>query len=255
MLPIIEVFGKALPLYAICALIGILVAGFAFCIYVKRQGYDNNFAILFLFAVAGGVLLGGSLLFGLTNLDKFYLFGEDSGFWHAVTTVFGGSVFYGGLIGGCVTGLIFMKYAKLPSSVYMDGCAFWAPLFHAFARVGCFFAGCCYGIECDFGFAAHGNEYTAIGEVRRFPVQLLESLENLLVFGLIVFLMKKGVQKGRLFYIYLLSYSVLRFGNEFLRGDEIRGFIFGISTSQFISILIFILSLSLLWHTNLKKKN
>jgi len=69
-----------------------------------------------------------------------------------------------------------------------------------------------------------------------------------------VFLMKKGIQKGRLFYIYLLSYSVLRFINEFLRGDEIRGFVLGISTSQLISILIFIASLSLLIYTNLKKK-
>ena len=67
-----------------------------------------------------------------------------------------------------------------------------------------------------------------------------------------VFLMKKGIQKGRLFYIYLLSYSVLRFINEFLRGDEIRGFVLGISTSQLISILIFIASL--LIYTNLKKK-
>ena len=34
-------------------------------------------------------------------------------------------------------------------------------------------------------------------------------------------------------------YPVVRFTLEFFRGDEIRGFLFGLSTSQNISILLF----------------
>ena len=257
MLPVIEIFGKELSMYMLCALVGGLVAGISFCMYIGKCGYDDNKAILFIFTLIGGVVVGGSLLYAITNADKFYLLGEAEdfvGFWKVVLHLFGGSVFYGGLIGAIIAGSIFIKCAKLPRETYMDGCAFMAPLFHAFARVGCFFAGCCYGVESDFGFAAHGNQVTDIGEVSRFPVQLLETLENLLIFGFIVLLLKKRIQKGRLFYIYLLCYSVFRFINEFFRGDKIRGFIFGISTSQFISILIFIAAVSLLVYENVKKK-
>jgi phosphatidylglycerol:prolipoprotein diacylglycerol transferase len=38
----------------------------------------------------------------------------------------------------------------------------------------------------------------------------------------------------------------VRFFDEFLRGDEIRGFIFGLSTSQFISIFVEIFALGML---------
>jgi len=45
--------------------------------------------------------------------------------------------------------------------------------------------------------------------------------------------------RGRLLALYLLIYPVGRFFLEFLRGDDYRGFLFGLSTSQIISILVF----------------
>ncbi|MBO5262450.1 MAG: prolipoprotein diacylglyceryl transferase [Clostridia bacterium] len=257
MFPVFELFGKEIPLYAIFALIGIFVAGITFCVYIKKCGYDNNTAIVFLLILGVGVVIGGHLLFGITNISKFYLFGEAKAFGEFMktfATLFGGSVFYGGLLGACIAGLIFMKLVKVPKDVYLDGCAFFAPLFHAFARIGCFFAGCCYGIESSFGFICANNKYIDLGNVRRFPVQLLESMENFLIVGLIAILMKKKKLKGRLFYLYLLIYSVCRFINEFLRGDEIRGFVLGMSTSQFISIFIFAISVILLVITTQKSK-
>ena len=49
--------------------------------------------------------------------------------------------------------------------------------------------------------------------------------------------------KDKLIYVYMLIYPVVRFILEFLRGDEIRGFLFGLSTSQWISILLFVYAL------------
>ena len=115
---------------------------------------------------------------------------------------------------------------------------------HGFARIGCFLAGCCYGVECEFGFTAHGNDLVpAVNDVSRFPVQLLESLGCFLIFFLILYLYRKGKLTGRLLFVYLGVYAVLRFCDEFLRGDAIRGFIFGLSTSQFISIFMALISL------------
>ena len=227
--------------------------------YFLRPFAKSNYytAIVFLLILGVGVVIGGHILFGITNINKFYLLGKASSFGEFMKTLwalFSGTVFYGGLIGACIAGLIFMKLVKVPRDVYLDGCAFFAPLFHGFARIGCFFAGCCYGVESNFGFICANNKYVDLGNVRRFPVQLLESIENFLIVGLIAILMKKKKLKGRLFYLYLLIYSVCRFINEFLRGDEIRGFVLGMSTSQFISIFIFAISVILLVITTQKSK-
>jgi prolipoprotein diacylglyceryltransferase len=82
--------------------------------------------------------------------------------------------------------------------------------------------------------------------VNRFPVQLLEASLNLLLFAFLVILLKKGVMKGNLMWIYGSIYPVIRFFDEFLRGDAIRGFVFGLSTSQWISIFVFVLSVTMI---------
>ena len=149
----------------------------------------------------------------------------------------------------------YLKIKKADISTYLDNCALIAPLFHGIARIGCFFGGCCYGIESSFGFCAYGNTISDIGEVRRFPVQLLESLMNFLIVLLIYVLLKKELFKGKLFFIYLSVYAIIRFFDEFLRGDAIRGFVLGLSTSQFISIIIEIVALSILFVVPLIKKH
>lgn len=257
MLPTVEIFGRDMSMYAIFATVGILAAGFAFCRYVDKRGLDDNDAIIFMLIAAVGVLLGGHVLYTITNLDKLYLLLEIKGFKDFISTlsyVSGGSVFYGGLIGGIFAGGIYIRLKHLPKDIYLDGCAILAPMFHGFARIGCFFAGCCYGIESPFGFCAHGNELTGIGEVRRFPVQLLESLENFAIVILMLILLRKKKFSKYLFHLYLIIYAILRFINEFLRGDKIRGFIFGLSTSQFISIIIVVITVSLIIITVKKEK-
>ena len=78
-----------------------------------------------------------------------------------------------------------------------------------------------------------------INDVCRLPVQLIESVCNLLIFLLIFYLFQKRIMEKRLIFLYMLIYPVVRFTLEFFRGDEIRGFVFGLSTSQWISIFLF----------------
>ena len=246
MFPSFELFGRQISVYALFAIVGMLLAGYIFCRYIDKNGLDDNTGILFLLTSAIGVIVGGHTLYTITNLDKLYLFEscksmED--FLRALGTVSGGTVFYGGLIGACIFGLAFIKLNKLPIDVYTDGCSVLAPLFHCVARIGCFFAGCCYGIESNIGFVAPDNAITDIGDVRRFPIQLLESLENLLIALLMMYLIKQKKHKGDLFCLYLMIYAICRFINEFFRGDEIRGFVLGMSTSQLISIIVYLIAL------------
>ncbi len=249
MFPFINIFGRDISTYGIMSLIGIIVCGVFVCRAAKKRGHDDNDYIIFMLICAIGVMLGGHLLYGITKLDVLIEWLTN---WSKYTTsfddfinnavyVFGGSVFYGGLLGGMAAGIIYGRIKKLDLLEYSDICAPMVPLFHFFGRIGCFLGGCCYGIESSFGFTVHGNELNpTVNDVQRFPVQLLESLLNLLLFALLFYLLKNNKLKGRLFSLYIIVYAVIRFFDEFLRGDSYRGFILGLSTSQFISILTFV---------------
>lgn len=248
MFPVINILGRDASTYGLMALLGILVCGFFVCITAKKRGHDDNKYIIFLFVCAVGMLVGSHLLYAVTKIDAFIEWlthwskyvGTFGDFVNCVSYIFGGSVFYGGLIGGMAAGLIYGKIKKLDMAEYSDICAPMVPLFHFFGRIGCFLGGCCYGIECEFGFTVHGNELNpSINDVQRFPVQLLEAACNLIIFLVLWYLLRKGILKGRLFALYLIIYSVVRFFDEFLRGDAYRGFLFGLSTSQIISLLLF----------------
>ena len=264
MLPYLNIFGAEISTYMLCALIGILISGFYVCRTAKKRGHDNNDYIIFMLIFACGTLVGGHILFGITkfpviielfsNWSKYIKGFED--FVNCMSIIFGGSVFYGGLLGGMAVGIIYGRKKKLDLSEYSDICAPMVPLFHFFGRIGCFLGGCCYGIESPFGFTVHRNELVpTINDVQRFPVQLFEAGLNLALFFVLAHLLKKNKFKGGLFAIYLVIYSIIRFFDEFLRGDSYRGFLFGLSTSQIISIFIFIGAVIFLVVRNKKKIN
>lgn len=250
MYPVIDLFGKEFGSYAICAMVGFFLS--VLCAYKlgKKDNVHFEDLVLLFLAAAGGLVVGGHLLYGLTNIDKvvklFGLIGEVPflDFVTALGTLFGGMVFYGGFLGGIAGVWIFTRLSKdIPKEHTMDLYAVTVPLFHTFGRIGCFLGGCCYGIESSFGFTVHGNTYSPdINDVQRFPVQLVEAGLNLAIFFVLLTLYRSGRFKKRLIYLYMLIYPPVRFLLEFLRGDAIRGFLFGLSTSQWISMILFAIS-------------
>lgn len=246
MYPVIEILGKQIGTYLLLALAGAFLAGTIFCVLINKRGLNDNQAIAFLLFAALGALVGSHILYAvvnykyipaLLNSNSLQEFGNNLMLW------IGGAVFYGGLIGAAVAGGITIKVMHLNRQVYLDCVAPIAPLFHAIARVGCFFAGCCYGIESGVGFTVHHNPFVPeINGVCRFPVQLLESAGNLVISAVLFSLLKKSQEnkalQGKLLYVYLLLYSVLRFFDEFLRGDIARGYVGPLSTSQIISLVL-----------------
>ena len=251
MIPNFSIFGKVFSAYQFCALAGVLVTLFYICFLAKKQGKDDSTAMFMLLIAAPGVLIGGSLLYGMTNLStildviaKRETYATTGAFLKAILACFGGSVFYGGLLGGMLTGGLYL-IRKKDRADYADLGAVAAPLFHTVGRLGCFLTGCCYGVESDLGFVYHHAISAGANGVRRFPVQLVEMGLNFALFLLMRIWLRKGKHKGRLFQWYLLIYPVYRFVLEFFRGDDYRGFIFGLSTSQFISLLILLANLIL----------
>lgn len=246
MIPPFTVLGKTFGIYPLIALIGFFTSGIFACIQIKKRNFNEDHMInLFLWSAAGA-LVGGHILFAITNISLFpQLFailshtGLSKEFIEAFLLIFGGSVFYGGLLGGMVTGGLYYRKKQFPND-FVDVMAVSVPLFHTFGRIGCFLGGCCYGIECSMGFTYTQNPIAIANGVRRFPVQLLEALFCFVLFLVLFSLLRRGLCKGRLLAVYLCVYAVGRFFLEFLRGDSYRGFLFGLSTSQIISILLLI---------------
>jgi phosphatidylglycerol:prolipoprotein diacylglycerol transferase len=248
MLPPIYIFDRVITGYGIAVTVGLLVCAFYVThMATKHLGSDGDALLVLLFA-GGGAFLCSHLLYGIVTLIKYGGFPQIThfgGFFRFVADFFGGSVFYGGLIGGCIAAFITMRVIKMPWYPGVDLLTTVIPLFHCFGRIGCFLGGCCYGIPSEFGFTFTHSIVEEANGVNRFPVQLLEASFNLALFVCLFSLFKKGRVKGRLFFLYLLCYSAARFFLEYLRGDIIRGvWAIGLSTSQIISIALFIIGIA-----------
>ena len=171
----------------------------------------------------------------------------------------GGFVFYGGFIAAVLFSVVYARRKGRSFLVVADTLIPSVALGHFFGRLGCLAAGCCWGVEAhpDFPFAiqfpdgalahssmarngiiAHGAEFTP----HIHPVQLYESLGELAIFFVLIFVRSIKRFHGQALLTYLFLYPMLRTGLEFLRGDKERGqyLIFGaqVSTSQIISVLV-----------------
>ena len=220
--PYIDIFGFKFAVYDIFALVGLIVQHFVFVYAVRKRGglvsCAREVQLIGLFFGAVGM----KLLYALTRYDLWGVASPD--------VIFGGGVFYGGLFGTLLAGLAVLKIKGVDATPYTDAAALAIPLFHSFGRVGCFFSGCCYGVSSRHGFILDG--------IKRFPVQLLSAFLLLVLFLVLFIMFEKNLFSGKLLYIYLGIYAVGRFFTEFLRGDEVRGKIWVLSTSQLISILL-----------------
>jgi phosphatidylglycerol:prolipoprotein diacylglycerol transferase len=123
---------------------------------------------------------------------------------------------------------------------------------HVIGRIGCLMAGCCFGRQTSVPWAVTFTDPFAAANVGTplnvplHPTQLYEAGAELIILVLLLATERKGrPYPGRTFWGYMLLYAVSRFIIEFYRGDE-RGLLMGLSTSQFISLLLAPLSLVML---------
>ncbi len=248
MLPFIEIFGIRVSMYGVCVLFGMIVSGILIHLTTKKRKDFSYIQIVNipLFSAAGA-FIGAKLLYFLTRLDIFFTAKAWENFLYSITEACGGMVFYGGLFGGILTAYIYCRLAKIDFLLYADIYAPAIPLFHAFGRIGCFMAGCCYGIENSWGIVYH-SEYLepSVNGVTRLPIQLIESCLNVLIMLVLVYFDKKRLKKGSLLALYFVIYSVVRFSDEFFRGDDIRGHLLYLSTSQWLSIMLFFIGIYML---------
>ena len=150
-----------------------------------------------------------------------------------------GFVVYGGIIGGILIGWLYSRRHQLVFLRYADLVLTSVALAQGFGRIGCFLAGCCYGVETDGPCAVvFTHSDFAPNGVPLVPTQLISSGLDFLNFLALVLIAKRKPKDGVVTACYLIFYSIGRFAIEFFRGDLIRGSIGPLSTSQFISIFV-----------------
>jgi len=254
--PVLFTFPEFLPLiggynirvYGFLVALGFLLA----LIYVKKESRrvglnpDRTMDLFFYIAIFSIV---GARVFYIINSVGADFFSDPLmifRFWE------GGLVFQGGIIGAIAVGIYYVRKHKM--GVFKTGDVF-APglaLGHAVGRIGCFFAGCCYGKQCDLDYPLrvvfpHDPLSVAPPGIAVYPTQLFESLGEFAIFGFLLWYRRRKPFDGAMFLMYLMVYSVLRSILEIYRGDQIRGFVVEpyLSNGQFLSVVTIIVCLFL----------
>lgn len=250
MYPILSLFGLQIGTYGIFCVLGGTFA-ILLAMYNTRYTKCNRFDLLeaCMFTILGAIV-GAKLLYLLVSVKEIHLEIQENGIKRELigSLLQGGFVFYGGLLGGLFCLFLYARKQEYTFQSYLIAIVPSVPLAHAFGRIGCFMAGCCYGIpfQSPIGICLPYAIGDAPHNIPLFPVQLLESGCNFLLAAILQIFMKRMQCRTKLIAIYFMIYAVIRMITEQFRFDTARGFFLGISTSEWISIGIFLIGF-LLW--------
>jgi phosphatidylglycerol---prolipoprotein diacylglyceryl transferase len=164
----------------------------------------------------------------------------------SLSTLQAAGIFYGGFVAALVTAFVYMWRNGLPALKTADAFAPGLALGHAIGRLGCFSAGCCWGVPTHLPWAVtftnpRANELVGVPlGVPLHPTQLYESLGELIIFAVLYLGFLRPHRDGSVVSLYLVLYGMLRFGVEFVRfHDQQSNPLTGpFSTEQWISLAL-----------------
>ena len=178
--PILKIGDLEIYAYGVCMAVGI-IACFVFLLWTfwyKNFNEECVDKMIFLGVIATGIGIVFAMLFqSVYN----YIENPKAGF------KFGDMTFLGGLIGGVGFYVLFynlyvfvvaprtkIKWLKNTMNASITDAMPFIPIAitiaHAFGRLGCTFAGCCYGMEADWGI------YFETAGAKVVPTQLFECI-------------------------------------------------------------------------------
>jgi phosphatidylglycerol:prolipoprotein diacylglycerol transferase len=213
----------------------------------KRWGLDANRVLDLGIYIIIAALVGAKLLLLIVDREQFLRNPME-----LLSLARSGGVFYGGLILAVSVAFWYIARHRMP---FWTTCDVFAPgiaLGHVTGRLGCLAAGCCFGRPTDLPWGITFKNPLAASlvgtplNIRLHPTQLYEAGAELLILVVLLTTEKRGRPfAGRTFWAYMLLYAISRYIIEFYRGDP-RGALFGMSTSQVISLVLAPLSLAML---------
>jgi phosphatidylglycerol:prolipoprotein diacylglycerol transferase len=208
----------------------------------KQRGVSADFAVdMALWMLVGGIV-GARAVFVLLDRASY------ANWMDALRTWQGGLSFHGGLIGALAALGLFAWRRRASFWELTDLASPGAALGYAFARVGCFLNGCCYGVPTKLPWACTFRDPLSPTGVTppSHPVQLYASLANLAIFAVLVRIASRRPKPGIAFASYLALYSIYRFLAEFLRkGVTARVLVGGFTEAQVASAALFLVAVLL----------
>jgi prolipoprotein diacylglyceryltransferase len=106
-------------------------------------------------------------------------------------------------------------------------------------RWGCFFHGCCYGVETTLPWGVDFGD-----GVCRHPTQAYESLFHLAMAGVLLVLLRFHLLRTHHLQLYLIAYGVYRFATEYIRPEPAD--LLGLTFYQWVSVVL-VVGLALQW--------
>lgn len=253
-----EVLGWPVPSYAVFMLLGFVAALATIFLLVpgraapggggleRPQAWDL-FLVMVVSAIFGSKL--GHVVFeapghlgsdGRRIESVFELLADDP--WHWLRIAEPGYVWYGGMIACLLVAVFyFRRRPELDPWLFSDAFAPAVMLGAAVGRTGCFLAGCCYGQPTDGFLGIHFPNLP--GPVH--PTQLYDATLALVLGGFLLWRFGRRRFDGENIALLLIGYPVFRFLTEAFRGDPERGALGPLSTSQWLSIPLLVVGVSL----------
>jgi len=212
-----------LPTYGALVACGFLAALWVTLRLAARRGVNQDQVANLAVYVALAGLAGAKLTMFLFDWDYY---SANPGELISFSTLKAAGVYQGGVALAFLAAFYFIRRYGLRFPSIADLFAPGLALGHAIGRLGCFAAGCCYGIECRRPWAVtftHPDAYRISGTplgVPLHPTQLYEFAAELAIFAFLYLRKPSPARPGRIMGWYLLLYSGARILVELLRHHD-----------------------------------
>lgn len=245
--------------YALCIITGILLAMWVGTRRYRARGGDPDVIWdVAIVAIPMGII-GGRLYHVLTDHEKYFGPGKDP--LQALNITAGGLGIWGAVALGSASVWLLLRWKKIAVGPVADALAPGIVLAQAVGRLGNWFNQELYGAETTVPWALdiyyRVDEHGAFapltghstGEVIAsvHPTFLYEMLWNLLVFAFLLWADKRfKLGHGRVFWLYVVGYTMGRFVIELMRTDEAT-LLLGLRVNTWVSGVLFLVSLGIFY--------
>ena len=197
--------------FGVMVAIGALVGLWVFGRELSRSKLPASGGDAAMAGVFGG-LVGAKLLWIVEHLSEAHLM--------ELLLSRGGMSWFGGLLGGVATALVFMRRMRLPIIPTLAAATPALAIGHAIGRIGCFLVGDDYGRPTDLPWGVAFPRGLPPTDVRVHPTQLYEMAALFIVAWLLIRWRRRGVADAIVLGRYLVLAGAIRFAIEFIRVNE-----------------------------------
>lgn len=220
----------------------ILATGVAYFLAKQDGRWHNHIVDIGIYSGIAGIV--GARLWDVFFFDWAY-------YSHHLSEIFyvwqGGMAIQGGIVFGVGAGIIYARRHKIDILALADIVAPAIILGQAIGRCANLLNGDAFGAPTGSNFGIIYPEttlaYHTYGAQPLWPAEVWEGQIDFVIFALLLIFRAFPHAKGQAFSLYIMLYSLARFGLEFLRGDYANPVFLSFTSAQTTSLVVFILAL------------